>query len=122
MKNQKKLIGICISVVLMLSLSACNIVTFETRENTDLYDYDVEERIAELGLELRIPGVPVANYSGIGSPNQFLAGVSPVDDRVFCQLRFAGQVGGGGPAGHFAETGEFPCLIGPCNSGCRKGF
>jgi len=23
-----------------------------------LYNYDVEERIAELGLELRIPGVP----------------------------------------------------------------
>ena len=79
MKNQKKLIGICISVVLMLSLSACNIVTFETRENTDLYDYDVEERIAELGLELRIPGVPVANYVNAVTAGDlvFMAGKGP---------------------------------------------
>jgi len=79
MKKQRKLIGVCISIVLILFLSACNNATSETRENTDLYDYDVEERIAELGLELRIPGVPVANYVNAVRAGDlvFMAGKGP---------------------------------------------
>ena len=79
MRNQRNLIRISMSIVIILFLSACNIVTFETRENTDLYDYDVEERIAELGLELRIPGVPVANYVNAVTAGDlvFMAGKGP---------------------------------------------
>ena len=79
MNNQGKLTGICLSIVLILFLSACNNATSETRENTDLYDYDVEERIAELGLELRIPGVPVANYVNAVKAGDlvFMAGKGP---------------------------------------------
>ena len=79
MNNQGKLTGICLSIVLILFLSACNNATSETLENTDLYDYDVEERIAELGLELRIPGVPVANYVNAVKAGDlvFMAGKGP---------------------------------------------
>ena len=71
--------GVCLSIVLLLFLSACNNTSSETRENTDLYDYDVEERIAELGLELRIPGVPVANYVNAVKVGDlvFMAGKGP---------------------------------------------
>jgi enamine deaminase RidA (YjgF/YER057c/UK114 family) len=79
MTNQRKLIGVGISIVLILFLSACNKTTSETQENTDLYDYDVEERIKELGLELRIPGAPVANYVNAVEAGDlvFMAGKGP---------------------------------------------
>ena len=79
MRNQRKLIGVCLSIVLILFLSGCNNESPETRDNTDLYDYDVEERIAELGLELRIPGVPVANYVNAVTAGDlvFMAGKGP---------------------------------------------
>ena len=79
MRNQRKLMGVCLSIVLLLFLSACNNTSTETRENIDLYDYDVEERIAELGLELRIPGVPVANYVNAVKVGDlvFMAGKGP---------------------------------------------
>ena len=79
MRNQRKLIGVCISIVLILFITACNNVTSETQENTSLYDYDVEERIAELGLELRIPGAPVANYVNAVKAGElvFMAGKGP---------------------------------------------
>lgn len=79
MRNQRKLTGVCLSIVLLAFLSACNNTSSETRENTDLYDYDVEERIAELGLELRIPGVPVANYVNAVRAGDlvFMAGKGP---------------------------------------------
>jgi enamine deaminase RidA (YjgF/YER057c/UK114 family) len=79
MTNQRKLIGVGISIVIILFLSACNNATSETQENTDLYDYDVEERIKELGLELRIPGAPVANYVNavIAGDLVFMAGKGP---------------------------------------------
>lgn len=79
MTNQRKLIGAGISIVLILFLSACNNATSETQEITDLYDYDVEERIKELGLELRIPGAPVANYVNavIAGDLVFMAGKGP---------------------------------------------
>jgi enamine deaminase RidA (YjgF/YER057c/UK114 family) len=79
MTNQRKLIGACSSIVLIVFLSACSNATSETQENTDLYDYDVEERIKELGLELRIPGVPVANYVNAVKAGDlvFMAGKGP---------------------------------------------
>ncbi len=79
MRNQRKLIGVCLSIVIILFLSACNNATSETQENTDLYNYDVEERIKELGLELRIPGAPVANYVNAVKAGDlvFMAGKGP---------------------------------------------
>ncbi len=45
----------------------------------ELYDYDVEERIAELGIVLTEPGKPVANYvSAVRTGNLvFMAGKGP---------------------------------------------
>jgi enamine deaminase RidA (YjgF/YER057c/UK114 family) len=79
MTNQKIISGVCLSILLILILSACNNATSETQENTDLYDYDVEERIKELGLELRVPGVPVANYVNAVRAGDlvFMAGKGP---------------------------------------------
>jgi len=79
MRNQRKLIGVCLSIVIILFLSACNNSTSETQKNTDLYKYDVEERIKELGLELRIPGAPVANYVNAVKAGDlvFMAGKGP---------------------------------------------
>ncbi|TNF41121.1 MAG: RidA family protein [Bacteroidetes bacterium] len=42
-------------------LLACNIKKTENT-NAELYDYDVEKRLTELGIELTIPEPPVANY------------------------------------------------------------
>ncbi len=79
MTNQRKLIRVCLSIVIILFLSACKNTNSEAHETTDLYDYDVEERIAELGLELRIPGVPVANYVNAVQAGDlvFMAGKGP---------------------------------------------
>lgn len=79
MKNHNKLIGVCASIVLILFLSACNNAASESQEKTDLYDYDVEERIKELGIELSIPGAPVANYVNavIAGDLVFMAGKGP---------------------------------------------
>jgi enamine deaminase RidA (YjgF/YER057c/UK114 family) len=48
-------------------------------DKAQLYDYDVEERIAELGITLTEPGKPVANYVGsVRTGNLvFMAGKGP---------------------------------------------
>jgi len=50
---------ILVTVVLFL---ACNSKKPENTSVPELYDYDVEERLTELGIELSIPEPPVANY------------------------------------------------------------
>jgi len=79
MNNLRNLRGTCISLMLILLLSACNNAGSESQKNTELYDYDVEERIAELGLELQIPDVPVANYVNAVKAGDlvFMAGKGP---------------------------------------------
>ena len=47
---------IIISLVLIV---ACNSTSQETKIVEELYNYDVEERIKELGIELTEPGAPV---------------------------------------------------------------
>lgn len=42
--------------------SSCVTRVQEESNSQELYDYDVEKKIAELGLELKDPAVPVANY------------------------------------------------------------
>jgi len=42
----------------LIALSACNPKVSETQKDEDLYTYDVEEKIAELGIELSEPETP----------------------------------------------------------------
>ncbi|GJM34644.1 MAG: hypothetical protein DHS20C18_36450 [Saprospiraceae bacterium] len=61
-------------------LSACTPGTLQEKKGeASLYDYDVEERIKELGLELTDPGIPVANYvHAVTTGNLvFMAGKGP---------------------------------------------
>ena len=48
-------------------------------EQGPLYDYDIEERLVELGIELQVPGAPMANYvNSVRSGNLvFMAGKGP---------------------------------------------
>ncbi len=72
--------------ILLLALLAMSCqVTMDNDENTDdakpveLYDYDVEERISNLGFELPEPSTPVANYvNAVRTGNLvFMAGKGP---------------------------------------------
>ena len=49
-------------LVLLAFLPACTTGPSGTGGEEALYDYDVEERISSLGLELTQHGKPVANY------------------------------------------------------------
>ena len=66
-------------ILLLVVLSACSTKSQETEIIESLYDYDVEERIGELGIELSEPGKPVANYvNSVQSGNLvFMAGKGP---------------------------------------------
>ena len=67
---------IIISLVLIV---ACNSTSQETKIVEELYNYDVEERIKELGIELTEPGAPVAKYvNSVKTGNLvFMAGKGP---------------------------------------------
>lgn len=47
---------------MVVFLLACNSKNPANTSTSELYDYDVEERLKELGIELTIPDTPVANY------------------------------------------------------------
>lgn len=51
-----------IFIVMAVFLLACNSKKPENTNVPELYEYDVEERLTELGIELTIPEPPVANY------------------------------------------------------------
>lgn len=61
--------------MVLLFLIACA----SPQEEQPLYHYDVEERIEELGIELKEPGAPVANYvNAVRSGHLvFMAGKGP---------------------------------------------
>jgi enamine deaminase RidA (YjgF/YER057c/UK114 family) len=65
-----------IFLLFFIILSAC------TSNNEYLYDYDVEEKIRELGIELKVPTVPKANLVlSVQSGNLiFLSGNGPIKD------------------------------------------
>lgn len=54
------------TIILFLAviLSACNCKSPETRKVKNLYEYNVEEKIKTLGIELVEPEKPVSNYVG----------------------------------------------------------
>ena len=68
-----------IFIISLVLLAACNSTTQETKVAEQLYDYDVEERIKEMGIELTEPGAPVANYvNSVKTGNLvFMAGKGP---------------------------------------------
>jgi len=76
-KQVKEVLSILILLVL---ISACNRAGSGDQNPENLYDYDVEERIAELGLVLRTPGPPVANYENAVRAGDliFMAGKGPL--------------------------------------------
>ena len=89
---RKKMKGILGSISLLVLISSCNSGSTENRVPEQLYDYDVEERIQELGLELREPGSPVANYVNAVKAGDlvFMAGKGPrTSDNTF----ITGKVG-----------------------------
>lgn len=67
-------------ILLLFILLSCNPKTDDTIHVESLYDYDVEERIKELGIELREPGKPKGNYvKSVRSGNLvFLSGNGPI--------------------------------------------
>ena len=69
-------------IISLVILAACNSKNPETKIVEPLYDYDVEERIKELGIELPIPGAPVANYvNSVRTGNLvFMAGKGPKNE------------------------------------------
>ena len=68
-----------IFIISLIILAACNSRNPESKVVENLYDYDVEERIKELGINLPIPGAPVANYvNSVRTGNLvFMAGKGP---------------------------------------------
>ncbi|WP_462250939.1 RidA family protein [Ekhidna sp.] len=70
--------------IFILFLSACNHSHDHTHETitadtTALYDYDVESKIAEMGIELKEPAPPAGNYvNSVRTGNLvFMAGKGP---------------------------------------------
>src|SRR5210317_1426452 len=73
-----KQITLCI---LMATWIACNSQNPSVLNVEDLYNYDVEEKIEELGIKLETPGKPLANYVGAVKTGDliFLSGKLPKD-------------------------------------------
>lgn len=67
------------TIILILFVSACNSSADKIKPVEELYAYDVEERIKELGIELGEPNKPVANYvNAVRSGDLvFLSGAGP---------------------------------------------
>lgn len=65
--------------VIFFGIWACDTRVSQDSAPAELYDYDVETKIEELGLELRDPGNPVANYvHAVRTGNLvFMAGKGP---------------------------------------------
>ncbi len=74
-----KAYSLFLSVLVMVGFSACDTRIQNESKSVELYDYDVEEKIAGSGLELTVPADPVANYvHAVRSGNLvFLSGKGP---------------------------------------------
>jgi enamine deaminase RidA (YjgF/YER057c/UK114 family) len=67
------------SMLFLALIVSCSTGNSDITNEEPLYDYDVEERIAGLGIELTTPGKPVANYVGSVRTGDlvFMAGKGP---------------------------------------------
>lgn len=81
-----------IYLLLIIALAGCYSGPVETKQ-VALYNYDVEERIKELGIVLTEPGKPVANYvNSVRTGNLvFMAGKGPTNPDT--GERITGKVG-----------------------------
>jgi len=63
----------------LIFVVACSNNSQENQQSQDLYDYDIEEKIEELGIKLQEPSKPVANYvNSVKTGNLvFMAGKGP---------------------------------------------
>ena len=70
-----------IFIIPLIIFAACNSNNPETKIVEDLYEYDIEERLQELGIALPESGAPVANYvNSVRTGNLvFMAGKGPKD-------------------------------------------
>ena len=70
---------IILASTLFIFYSCQQVSSQETVEKVELYDYDVEERIASLNIKLTEPSAPVANYvNSVRTGNLvFMAGKGP---------------------------------------------
>ena len=73
---------LALPALLLLILGGCNVDVekkVEVEEPVALYDYDVEEKIESMGIELTEPPAPVANYvNSVRTGNLvFMAGKGP---------------------------------------------
>jgi enamine deaminase RidA (YjgF/YER057c/UK114 family) len=68
--------------VVPVILLACSTTKEEIETSEELYSYDVEEKISSLGIELKEPGKPVANYvNSVRTGNLvFMAGKGPTNN------------------------------------------
>ncbi len=68
-----------VALVFIGLLYACAPSQRTTDPEEKLYDYDVEQRLAELNIELPTPGAPIANYVNVVRTGNllFLAGKGP---------------------------------------------
>lgn len=69
-------------LVILFLFTACTTSDTKREDNTKLYNYDVEEKIKELGITLTKPAKPVANYlNAVRAGNLiFLSGKGPRDN------------------------------------------
>ncbi|MEM9896492.1 MAG: RidA family protein, partial [Bacteroidota bacterium] len=68
-----------VSLIIIAIVFACNSPKAPEKPADNLYSYDVEERIDSLGITLKEPTPPVANYvNSVRSGNLiFMAGKGP---------------------------------------------
>ena len=80
-------------LLLIVALAACSPNPQEKNEVVALYDYDVEEKIKELGIVLVEPAKPIANYvNSVRTGNLvFMAGKGPTTPVT--RERITGKVG-----------------------------
>lgn len=66
-------------MILAVAMAMISCSQEKSAEQKELYDYDVEEKVASLGIELKEPPAPVANYvNSVRTGNLvFMAGKGP---------------------------------------------
>ena len=67
-----------LTILVLVGLTSCYSPA-DQNTSEDLYSYDIEERLKELGIELVDPGTPVANYVHVVRSGNllFMAGKGP---------------------------------------------
>ena len=69
-------------LIFSVMFSSCAVNQLNTQTKEPLYNYDVEQRVEELGIKLITPEKPVANYVNVVKTGNllFLSGKIPMDE------------------------------------------